>query len=216
MNNDTLISVKRTQIQMVSDRGYDVSNDRYEEFIANFKEKKNLREIFNFNYPSKIDPKKVLHVHYIDKIYKRDKKGVRKEKINTPDIKDYISYLNTYILYESILIIPVSIGSKALKTLDKFLIESKIKHQIFLEEELTYNPTHHIDVPEHILLSKNETDILLRNAKINISMFPLIKINDPIVKYYGWSIGSVLKIKRNDSVIYLLSENSINYRIIIG
>lgn len=218
MNNAALLNVKQVQIEMVSDRGYDISNDQYMNIEINNKTPTQLRELFNFNYRLKSDPKKVLYVHYIYKVTKENKKqkGKMKDTITKPYIEPYVNYLNTYDIYETILIVPVNLGKKAADYLTQFLISSKIKHQIFLEEELSYNPTKHIDVPKHILMNKQEADTLLQNLKINLSMMPIIKLNDPIIKYYGWSKGNIVKIYRHDTVISTLSEKSINYRIIIG
>lgn len=68
--------------------------------------------------------------------------------------------------------------------------------QVFHESELLINITHHELVPQHIALSSDEkTDLLLKH-KITEKQLMKILYNDPIVRYYGFERGQVVKIIR--------------------
>ena len=185
MDESYLIEVKRNQVKMVEDRGYDVSTDKYQEIIAKYKAGVGLREIFTVNYRHKTNPKRFLHVGYVGNI-PTDKKRKRLETIPQKLIEPYISYLYENAgIYESILIVPVKLDNIASDFLAKALGQTTIKHQIFLEEELSYNVIQHIDVSKHTLLTRDQVIKLLSDTKTNITQLPLIKVNDPVIKYYG-------------------------------
>jgi DNA-directed RNA polymerase subunit H (RpoH/RPB5) len=217
MSNSYLLRVKYEQVKMVERRGFDVSTDDYQNRLLTERGKP-IRANLSFYYRHKLDNNYILNVTYIDKIEKDNKKmkGARKQTITKPYIQEYVKYLNTWKIDESILIIPLNINKQGTRFLDEFLAGSKIKHQIFLEEELSFDPLEHIDVSEHILLTKEEALNLMAMTKTNITMLPLIKANDPIIKYYGWTKGGIVKIIRHDSSVSVLSEKSINYRVIVA
>jgi DNA-directed RNA polymerase subunit H (RpoH/RPB5) len=86
--------------------------------------------------------------------------------------------------------------------------------QFYLEIDMTFNPDKHISNQEHILLTVEQSAELLSELKIDKSKLPSIKIDNPIVKYYGWKVGDILKIKRKEYYVYTLAQESINYRVI--
>ncbi len=79
--------------------------------------------------------------------------------------------------------------------------------QVFDYSEICINPTKHILVPKHELLSKKETEQLLESYKIKKNQLPRIFHTDAIVKYYGWKRGNIVKISRKNG--------SIHYRCIV-
>ena len=81
---------------------------------------------------------------------------------------------------------------------------------------MVYSPIEHIDTPRHELLSPEETTAKLREMKTDIGRLLIIKDTDPVVRYYGWPIGGLVRIYRDDSVINILASHSINYRVIMG
>lgn len=87
--------------------------------------------------------------------------------------------------------------------------------QIFKDEEMLFNPVNHKYVPPHELLKKEEEDELLRQFKIERSKMLIIKLKDPIVKHYGWRVNRIVRIRRNDSSVPILTPRSINYRLIV-
>jgi DNA-directed RNA polymerase subunit H (RpoH/RPB5) len=74
-------------------------------------------------------------------------------------------------------------------------------------------------IPWNKGLTKETSEILKRvsekETKTNKSKFPGIKLDKPIVRYYGWKQGDVIKIIRTERHVSLLAKKSINYRVII-
>ena len=92
-----------------------------------------------------------------------------------------------------------------------------LQYEHFKLERLGYNPTKHILVPKHILLSEEETKEVLETFNAKKSHFPAIKIDDgvsgnepdPIAKWLGLKAGDMVKIEGKSSV----AGKSIKYRV---
>jgi len=125
-------------------------------------------------------------------------------KINIQYIKELIHLMemenidHTIIVYKGCTTISVK---NIIDMTDCFNIE------LFEEGELNFNITKHSLVPQHIKLckdNKKDRDILqeLKKHERNI---PIILRKDPISKFYNYSRGDIIKIKRNDGdIIYRL------------
>ena len=68
--------------------------------------------------------------------------------------------------------------------------------QVFSIDSLKINITKHNFVPQHTLLTFNETKDLLDYYHTDRNNIPGILITDPIVQWYNWKIGDIIKIKR--------------------
>lgn len=130
----------------------------------------------------------------------------------------------------------VSVGINAMKTLITYMIEenftililiggiltpssraaikkasSRYEIQWFSAKELRVNITHHILVPQHILLSTDEKQRLLQRYHMRESQLPRILSSDPIARYMGLKQGQVVKIVRPSES----AGRSIFYRICV-
>jgi DNA-directed RNA polymerase I, II, and III subunit RPABC1 len=64
-------------------------------------------------------------------------------------------------------------------------------------KQLQYNITHHNLVPPHKLVNKEDIPNILAQYKLSsIKQFPVIKRNDPVIRYLGLRSGNVVKIER--------------------
>lgn len=113
-------------------------------------------------------------------------------------------------IVESILIADAKLSPQANKDMNDIP-----KSQMFLESELSYNPTLNIDNQIHSLVPKNEVKALLKELKADKHGLETFKSKDPTIKYYGWKEGDIIKITRTDHGISILSPNSVNYKLVV-
>lgn len=115
---------------------------------------------------------------------------------------------------EAILVINAPLSSKCRLEIEKL---TSVRWQVFDDKDLTYNPTEHIDNPKFVVLTPEEARAKLVELKVSgLSGCPFIKVYDPIAKYYGWQVGTMVKIIRNDSAHGVLDTVSINYRVVVN
>lgn len=81
---------------------------------------------------------------------------------------------------------------------------------MFSFDELLYNVTKHILVPQHIPLTINEKNDLLKKYTIVSNQLPKILKSDPVARYYGMKKGDVFKIVRDSET----AGKYVTYRIV--
>mmetsp|Transcript_50848 Transcript_50848/g.58468 ORF Transcript_50848/g.58468 Transcript_50848/m.58468 type:complete len:218 (-) Transcript_50848:44-697(-) len=74
--------------------------------------------------------------------------------------------------------------------------ELAVKTQLFSEDDVVVNITHHELVPQHVPLSEDEVKEVLTAHSLEKSMLPRMLVNDPIALYFGLERGNVVKISR--------------------
>jgi DNA-directed RNA polymerase subunit H (RpoH/RPB5) len=90
-------------------------------------------------------------------------------------------------------------------------INNVFKTEIFSINELLINIVDHIIVPQHILLSEEETQVVLDEYNARKRDMPKILKSDPIVRYYNMPVGRICKIIRPSDT----SGESVYYRLVI-
>jgi DNA-directed RNA polymerases I, II, and III subunit RPABC1 len=180
---------KRNILVMLKDRGIKLSAD--EEILLQMdsldifckclnNQKKNY-----FSNEYQLQNKKSILVHFI---VHSQKKKVCVDEIKEIFKKKYFSY---------IIIVP-----------DKLSFDSNIeiqKHknvQIFTYDYFLFPVAHHAFVPKHVKLTENEKKEFLKVRNISLDQLPILRDNDPIVKYYGWDVGEIIKIERPGNNFY--------------
>ncbi|VVB71678.1 DNA-directed RNA polymerase subunit H [uncultured archaeon] len=69
----------------------------------------------------------------------------------------------------------------------------------------------HEMVPEHVLLTPEESSLVLKSFGIEAPQLPKILVNDPAAKEIGAKVGDVIKIIRKSTT----AKQSIFYRLVI-
>ena len=84
--------------------------------------------------------------------------------------------------------------------------------EIFKKHELAFNVTKHALVPRHRVVSPAEKKQLLAELACKLSALPKIKESDPVVRYLGCQVGTVLAIERSIGQL----EPELYYRVVIA
>jgi DNA-directed RNA polymerase subunit H (RpoH/RPB5) len=104
-----------------------------------------------------------------------------------------------------------SFTSKARSILDA-IVSSKI--QRFSDIELFSFDPDHVDHPEYVLLSKEETESKMAELGINRNGISSFRSDRILAKYYDWPINHLVRITRNDDNIDLATPISVVYRVV--
>jgi len=81
-----------------------------------------------------------------------------------------------------------------------------------MKDKETFNIFSHILVPEHILMTKEEVDELLKKYNVTLNQLPKISVKDPAAKLLDAKTGNVIKIIRKSET----AGKSNYYRLVIG
>lgn len=169
--------VYQTLVEMLTDRGYDVSKHiDYDEFIIMYEEN-------NYNIT---DNDNKVHVTFFKDVKTFSKK----------DLTDIVQNIKAEFDNENINII-IILRDKYNITIEKELAKELYKNvEIFLFKNLTFNITRHQDIPKHIPLTEEEAKEVLTKYKITKSQMPKMLATDPMARYYGVKSGGIFKIIR--------------------
>lgn len=125
-------------------------------------------------------------------------------------MRQFVLDLQEFQYTRGIFIYPNTITGPAQKVVDS--LSSKITIELFHEEELLVNITHHELVPRHEVLSSEEKKELLDRYKVKEAQLPRIHGSDPVAKYLGLRRGQVVKIIRKSET----SGRYASYRLCTG
>lgn len=221
MNNDkkilNFIKIKKTQIEMISDRGYIIENN---ELLLYNIISSNISNGEKINYFKNIysDRMNLSNLYYSnDKsstilVYYAEDKKTTDSSLGVSDIKEMILFYTKCNPNYVILITEVPLTPLAKQSLKSDCI-TDIK--VFMDADLYFNLTKHIFYNNHILLTDEETKSLINNIKIKLSMLPIIKSNDPVIKYFNYPSGHVVKIIRKGLFLDSVNLTSVYYRLIL-
>lgn len=117
--------------------------------------------------------------------------------------KETHDFINYFILHahqvqtdKIILIVPGGLQDKISSIVADYI-------EVHSEESLMYNPTINFNVPKHYKCDIDDLKILEKRC-IKAEDLPEIKHTDPIVKWYGFKKGDIVKINRSycDEIYY--------------
>jgi len=217
-----LFEIKKTQLQMVRDRGYDLTPEEeqilttnmdgfltYMQALATANPRATARSLLSRSYTSKYPNGSIRNML----VYYGGKLSPHQKQVSAEIVREFIALVQSYKISEAILIVDAPLSSTGDNELSALTL---VKWQVFFDSELTYNPTLHVDTPRHELLSHDETHLKMKELGADFSKLLIIKLDDPIIRYWGWTVGGLVRIHRDDSAISILAPKSINYRVIVG
>lgn len=227
---ERLLSVKQTQLAMAQDRGYNIDSERsilemdstqFETYLNELAQGNNssirtaLSRIYEADSRIRASEKEAneakvasrrLLVYYASKISSA-------KQVPLDVIRQFMKLIRDFTINEAILIIDAPLSSKANQALSEI---TNAHWQVFFDTDLTYNPARHCDTSAHRRLTETEKAAKLAAMKTDLSKLLIIKINDPIIRYYGWSPGDLIEVTRVDSGISVLTPKTINYRVVVA
>lgn len=206
-----LFEIKKNQLKMVHRRGYDISREEnvlktdVDNFLAAYipfaeQQGKTFRNILTQIY-KKADGQALL-VYYADTPPDKTSLGV-------DGIKDVVEMMRG--IGNAIIITAKSLSPDAVKNI-RGLVAYNI--QVFMEDELSFDPTEHVLVPEHIPLTREEQQAFLSRNDLSIDQLPSIKVTDPIIRYYGMRPGDIVQINRTNMYETMITYTTV-FRAVI-
>lgn len=208
-----LFTIKKNQLKLVRRRGYILEENEenllyitLEDFLEAYlpfaeSKKKSLRNILSRLYYNDRDEK--IYVYYADNPKTSKQLGI-------DAVTDAIANLDKNRSKNLLLITPVPLTSAASKKIQE-LVSYNI--HIFLESEMVYDPTEHYFTPEHKALTKEEQRQFLETNGFNIDQISIMLTSDMIARYYGFRVGQIIKIRRQNTFETLVQE-SLSYRVV--
>ena len=179
-----LSDIKTNIIKIFKNRGY-IKEENVDKYIKKFisDENDDMEYILvldnDTNYNTTIKNKKV----YI-KIFDYKISSVNK---NSP-IGEFLSKYNEEYKF----LVVETINQKS----EKIISHYKTACEIFKIADLKINIVDHILVPKHIVLTQEESKLVLQNYNARKKDMPLISSTDPVARYYNMKPDDICKIER--------------------
>jgi DNA-directed RNA polymerase subunit H (RpoH/RPB5) len=116
-------------------------------------------------------------------------------KFDVSRLKEYIGLMKELKVNHSIVVYKEKVTSKTKKTVENL---DDIKIELFTDEELSFNITKNALVPVHRLLTREESKKFLIDYG---TKFPVIRLSDPISRFYGYEKSDVIEIINSSGYI---------------
>ncbi|KAJ5096828.1 hypothetical protein N7456_007549 [Penicillium angulare] len=197
----------RTVYEMLSDRGYEVSDEELQISLNDFRnkyadpmgypERQKMKiqarptEEMKLKYtalPSKLQPNPEPDCGTIYVDFCVDSSGV-----GTKQVRAFNHIVDESNFHTGIFITQTPISPSAVRLLSG--VPGRICEH-FQEQDLLVNITRHELVPKHVLLSPEEKARLLQRYRLKESQLPRMQVSDPVARYLGLRRGQVVKIIR--------------------
>ena len=207
-----LFEVKKNQLKMAERRGYNIDRERgilqltLPQFLKTYipfaqGQNKSLRAVLTNVYEN--NQGKRLLVYYADVPKTASQLGVN-------EVGDAVVDMDKYGIRDGVIITAKQLSPPASKHING-LVAYNI--QIFLEEEMSYDPTEHFLVPKHTALTTEEQREFLQKNNISIDQLPIIMASDIIIRNMGLRGGRIVKIER-DNMFETMIPRSVAYKAV--
>lgn len=228
-----LYLVKRTQIEMIRDRGFTIPDNEqllldkdyafFRSYVSHIRAQMPggvNRDTLTMIYSHPTDTSSFIYVRYLPNSDKG--KGKISKQLIELAINDANIYQHTLsqdllkrgvtapIKFQFVLIIPLDISPEGWVSINTVAIP----HQVFFESELTTNPIKHTRHHPMTLLSEEAQAQILTEMKSSISDILSIYDDDPAIRYYNWPVGRMTQTVINLDGIGTLVDRCIIYRCI--
>ena len=120
-------------------------------------------------------------------------------KVGIGTIRDLTAHCVEHDVQHAVLVYAQSITSFARARIDELARDAEVPItacELFTFDQLQLNPTKHIDVPPHTLLTAREVAALLARPGMSLDKLPRILSSDILVRFYGARRKDVFRIRR--------------------
>lgn len=180
---------RRTLLEMLKDRGYDISDSEINFTLKQF------RELHGQNVD--VDRLRISASHLSDSENKILAVfcGPGAVKVNV------IRWIATQIMNKEslsrlIIVVQSHITNQAMKAVELF----SFKVEIFQITDLLVNITKHVLKPKHRVITDQEKEKLLKKFNLNEKQLPRMSEKDAIAKFYGLEKGQVVEVTYNGEI----------------
>lgn len=205
-----LFRVRRTVLELLSDRGYAVLNTE-EDLLQPRSTFEREFALHNYNRDS-LTLLRQKRDNAGDQVYVFFPDEHRNKLLGVKPISDRAEKMERDGVHSAIIIVQTGLTPYAKSAVEKLSAGEKCRMELFLENELLVNITRHVLVPRHDVLTDEEKVDLLTRYKLKESQLPRIQKEDPIARYYGLVHGNVVKITRPSET----AGRYVTYRLCVG
>ena len=212
---------KINQIKMVLARGYEVpeaemqllANQDDEDYFSNY-----IDELMGMNqgmttYGVMTNKYEAIDQLSQDKnilVYYLTKGNSNLKQVPVEAVRDFIELARETGVTNTMLIHDAPLSSTCNSELSAL---TEIKWEKFKINDLTCNITEHVHAQRYEIIQDNGQ--FLKDARLQPTGLNLMLRDDSVTKYYALSKNTIVRIIRDNSNINLLSEKSVNYRVVI-
>lgn len=217
-NAQYLMRVKKTQLEMLRDRGYSVYNELTgvdESPVLNYTDPMAFTEFYTTNNASLKANMTAIYSNATqnEKIYVYyPETSSETQQLAKAEATAALDFITQYSVSNLIIISYKSPAAGVSKALDQS--SAMFYYQLFTYRQLTYNPTKHYLVPKHQILTQDEKNQLLKSKGIELSQLPVISDSDPICRYYGGKPGHIFRIQRYNFQYVTMNKHEVTYRLV--
>jgi DNA-directed RNA polymerase subunit H (RpoH/RPB5) len=116
-------------------------------------------------------------------------------KFNVKNIQNYINTMHERKIMHSIIIYVEGVTSFTKKAIKQ---SSDMEFEIFAQDDLQYNITKHKLQSKFRKLTQDETEEFKKKFGIKI---PVLKLDDPISRFYNYKKGDIIEVTRKNGAI---------------
>jgi DNA-directed RNA polymerase subunit H (RpoH/RPB5) len=238
----TLFQIKITQVEMIRDRGYDITNEifprsatdregrptpiadslgdatplltiSFDAFVARYSTY--IAQLASIG--ARVTPRTMLTSIYLDRSGRKmlvyyAHHEPKATSLKKEEAANFAHLATAHAVTDAIVISKHKLSTDAEEAV---LGMVSWRSQIFFDSEMMFNKTKHILVPKHILLSPEQAREFLKVARVKFSQLPRIFKGDPIIRYYGWQPGGIVLIYRSEYFLANVIKTTIFYRAIV-